>query len=131
LQYVAAGLKKYCRADDLIGRWGGDEFVLVLSDQGEYIATLMNRIAEVGAAVGGEVGYKTSLSISAGYAIYPGDAVDAESLLEKADEQLYEEKRRRKSAAVTSITVLGLEIDAAGNARGAGCGLIGSLPGFR
>jgi predicted signal transduction protein with EAL and GGDEF domain len=38
------------------------------------------------------------LSISAGCALYPDDATDAESLLEKADERMYEEKRRRKFA---------------------------------
>jgi diguanylate cyclase (GGDEF)-like protein len=76
---------------------GGDEFVLVLSDPGDYLPTLMERIAEVGHHAGAEINYKTALSISAGCALYPDDAADAESLLEKADERMYEEKRRRKS----------------------------------
>ena len=99
LRHVSTGLRKFCRANDLVGRWGGDEFVLVLSDPGNCMSTLMERISEVGAAAGAEAGCRTPLSISAGYAIYPGDAVDAESLLEKADERMYEEKRRRKSAS--------------------------------
>ena len=75
---------------------------MVLSDPGDHIGTLMDRISEVGAAAGTEAGCRTPLSISAGYAIYPTDAVDVESLLEKADERMYEEKRRRKSASAAS-----------------------------
>jgi len=99
LQNVASGLKSCCRADDLLGRWGGDEFVLVLSDPGDYMGTLMKRISEVGTAAGVAAGCTTPLSISAGYAMCPGDAIDAEGLLERADERMYQEKRRRKSVA--------------------------------
>jgi diguanylate cyclase (GGDEF)-like protein/putative nucleotidyltransferase with HDIG domain len=96
LQAVASGLRKCCRATDVVARLGGDEFVLVLSDPGDYLPALMERIAEVGHRAGAEINYKTPLSISAGCALYPDDATDAESLLEKADERMYEEKRRRK-----------------------------------
>jgi diguanylate cyclase (GGDEF)-like protein/putative nucleotidyltransferase with HDIG domain len=100
LQSVAMGLRKCCRSSDIVARMGGDEFVLVLSDPGDYLPTLMERIAEVGRWAGAEINYKTALSISAGCALYPDDATDAESLLEKADERMYEEKRRRKSTQV-------------------------------
>ncbi len=97
LQFVAAGLKKCCRADDLLARLGGDEFVLVLSEPGDYIDTLIERISGVGARAAAESGCRTPMAMSVGYAVYPTDALDAESLLEKADERMYEEKRRRKS----------------------------------
>jgi len=97
LQSVALGLRRCCRASDVVARLGGDEFVLILSDPGDYLPTLMERIAEVGHHAASEINYKTHLSISAGCAIYPDDATDAESLLEKADERMYEEKRRRKA----------------------------------
>jgi diguanylate cyclase (GGDEF)-like protein len=97
LQLVAAGLKKCCRAQDLVARLGGDEFVLVLSEPGDYLDALMKRISDVGARAGGEIGCEHPMSISAGYAVYPDDARDTESLLEKADERMYENKRWRKS----------------------------------
>jgi diguanylate cyclase (GGDEF)-like protein len=97
LQSVAAGLKKCCRAQDLVARLGGDEFVLVLSDPGDDLNTLSDRINDVGARAGAEIGSKSLLGISAGYAVYPADATDAESLLEKADERMYEDKRQRKT----------------------------------
>jgi len=97
LQSVAAGLKKCCRVQDLVARLGGDEFVLVLSDPGDDLNTLSSRINEVGARAGAEIGCKSLLGISAGCAVYPADATDAESLLEKADERMYEDKRQRKA----------------------------------
>jgi diguanylate cyclase (GGDEF)-like protein/putative nucleotidyltransferase with HDIG domain len=98
LQSVAMGLRKCCRSTDIVARMGGDEFVMVLSEPGDYLPTLMERIAEVGHRAGAEINYKTPLAISAGCALYPDNAMDAESLLEKADERMYEEKRRRKLA---------------------------------
>ena len=106
LQFVAAGLKKCCRAQDLVSRLGGDEFVLVLSEPGDYLNTLMDRIADVGARAGAEIGCKTPISISAGYAVCPDDAPDAESLLETADERMYENKRRRKANAAPANIVV-------------------------
>jgi len=97
LQLVAAGLKKCCRSHDLVARLGGDEFVLVLSDPGDYLDTLTDRINDVGIRAGAEIGCQPPLAISAGYAVYPADATDAESLLEKADERMYEDKRQRKA----------------------------------
>jgi diguanylate cyclase (GGDEF)-like protein/putative nucleotidyltransferase with HDIG domain len=97
LQFVAAGLKKSCRAQDVVARLGGDEFVLILSEPGDFLGTIMERIADVGARAGAEIGCKPSLAMSAGYAVYPDDSTDAESLLEKADERMYEAKRQRKS----------------------------------
>jgi diguanylate cyclase (GGDEF)-like protein/putative nucleotidyltransferase with HDIG domain len=97
LQSVAAGLKKCCRSHDLVARLGGDEFVLVLSDPGDDLDTLADRINEVGARAGAEIGCQSPLGISAGYAVYPTDATDAEGLLETADERMYEDKRQRKA----------------------------------
>jgi diguanylate cyclase (GGDEF)-like protein len=95
LQNVAAGLRKCCRSTDVVARMGGDEFVLVLSNPGDDLTTTMERISEVGHRAGAEIG-DNFLFMSAGYALYPDDAMDAESLLEKADERMYEAKRQRK-----------------------------------
>ncbi len=97
LQVVAAGLKKSCRAQDVVARLGGDEFVLILSEPGDFLSAIMERIADVGARAGAEIGCMPPLAMSAGYAVYPEDSTDAESLLEKADERMYEAKRQRKT----------------------------------
>ena len=97
LQSMATGLKKCCRGHDLVARLGGDEFVLVLSDPGDDLNTLTDRINEVGARAGAEIGCQSLMTVSAGCAVYPADAMDAESLLERADERMYEDKRRRRA----------------------------------
>jgi GGDEF domain-containing protein len=51
-----------------------------------------------------EVHCQASVSISAGVARYPEDGADAETLLERADERMYELKRRKKSGKVVEIS---------------------------
>jgi diguanylate cyclase (GGDEF)-like protein/putative nucleotidyltransferase with HDIG domain len=105
LQFVASGLKKCCRATDLVARLGGDEFVVAMPDPGKELNGLLERIAEVGVRAGAEIGCNSPLSISAGCAVYPADASDAEGLLEKADERMYEDKRKRKAALAQNLVV--------------------------
>ena len=47
---------------------------------------------------------QASVSISTGVARYPEDGADAETLLERADERMYELKRRKKSGKVVDIS---------------------------
>ncbi|MBV8902299.1 MAG: diguanylate cyclase, partial [Acidobacteriia bacterium] len=97
LQYVAASLKGLCRPTDVVARLGGDEFVMVVSNPGDGIPNLMDRIARVGQEASAEIGLNTPLGISAGCAVFPNEAADAETLLERADERMYAEKRCRKA----------------------------------
>jgi len=101
LQSVAAGLRKCCRSSDVLARMGGDEFVMVLKDPGDYLPSVMDRISEVGQYAGDEIG-RIPLSISAGYAVYPEDATDMEGLLEKADDRMYDAKRQQKAGVAAS-----------------------------
>jgi diguanylate cyclase (GGDEF)-like protein/putative nucleotidyltransferase with HDIG domain len=106
LQHVACGLRKCCRSTDVVARLGGDEFVMVVSNPGDDLPGLLTRLAEVGYAAGEEIHFKTPVSISAGFALYPEDATDAEGLLERADERMYEEKRRRKSSPTPAQVIV-------------------------
>jgi diguanylate cyclase (GGDEF)-like protein len=94
---VAECLRKAIRVHDVCARCGGDEFVAVLADCGSLEAKM--RREELQRAVRSividlEPGIRTSLSISAGVAVYPDDGDTQEQLLAVADNRMYEDKFR-------------------------------------
>jgi diguanylate cyclase (GGDEF)-like protein len=95
LQAVAAGLRRNCRAGDVVARLGGDEFVVVLPESRRVDATLA-RMEETIRTLAMEANCAAAVTFSAGVSRYPEDGTDAETLLEKADERMYESKRRKK-----------------------------------
>jgi diguanylate cyclase (GGDEF)-like protein len=97
LKAFAEGLTKIRRDYDVIARFGGDEFVLVLPDvkadsAGDQILALGTLATEVGRMVCGE----SILSSSVGVATWPEDGLTADELLAEADRRMYTCKNRRK-----------------------------------
>jgi len=96
-------LRAKARAGDRAYRLGGDEFALII----EGSSTLdPHRVAERYRALLEEirVSDRAYLKVSLGYAIYPIEATDAQSLWRMADDQMYKDKARRKgrTALLTS-----------------------------
>jgi diguanylate cyclase (GGDEF)-like protein/putative nucleotidyltransferase with HDIG domain len=97
LQEVANGLVASCRRTDHVARLGGDEFALVLVNaDAETVAGVQLRIQELGPRVGISVCGEPLITISSGVAMYPQDGSDAEALLERADQLMYESKKEAK-----------------------------------
>ncbi len=94
LETVTSRLRALLRKDDIIGRYGGDEFVLVMRGGAADALgpTLLDRIM---AAVCQPVdfdGYSLAVTCSLGIASYPEDADDGQLLLERADAAMYRAK---------------------------------------
>ena len=94
LREVAWRLQSVLRPEDTAGRWGGDEFLVILPDTGaDGIKAAARRLTEAihGRAV--DIGSNRDLPvrISVGGAVYTGG--DAAELLRDADRALYEAKQ--------------------------------------
>jgi len=98
LQSVAQRLVKCVRAADLVSRFGGDEFVIVLEDcDPGFLTTLADRIlCEVGLPfiLRGET---VRITASVGIALQPECGADAQTLIQKADAAMYGVKKHGKN----------------------------------
>jgi diguanylate cyclase (GGDEF)-like protein len=107
LRNVAAGLRLTVRANDIVARYGGDEFVVLMPDTDIAAARL---VAErVVAAVRGQRhqladGTEGSVACSAGLALYPEDGRTALRLLKAADAAMYRVKRAGGDSVSRTVT---------------------------
>ena len=85
-------LRKRLRKNDVIGRYGGEEFAVILDDcSREDAFTLINSIREDFASQVFHSKKDFNVTFSAGIAMYP-DYINAEDLNQEADEALYRAK---------------------------------------
>jgi diguanylate cyclase (GGDEF)-like protein len=95
LKEVANLLRFAVRVGDEPYRFGGDEFVLLLSDaDGEGANFVATRVQEIYRSMGQTLrGTDVQVSFSIGIAVFPDDGTTPEVLLARADEALYAAKR--------------------------------------
>jgi len=95
---VADRLQSSVREEDTVSRWGGDEFVCLLSefkqeaDVTRLAEKIVSRISEA-VKFNGTV---LSIGVSVGIAIYPTDGKTADILFKNADTAMYKAKRTER-----------------------------------
>jgi len=106
LKKVAGILSGALRKADVLARFGGEEFVILLPNvtaRGalESAERLRESVAGAGIHPGGP---SKRVTVSIGAALFPTDASDSESLLKAADEALYEAKHLGRNRVVAKRT---------------------------
>jgi diguanylate cyclase (GGDEF)-like protein len=96
LQAVAQRIESSVRAEDTVGRHGGDEFVcLVLDLEKEHnIEIIANKIRDAIAATCEIEGVQFTVKASIGIAIHPQDGQTPEELFKSADKAMYRAKAK-------------------------------------
>ena len=106
LQELSRLVQENIRDDDFFGRFGGEEFLLILPR-----TNLAQSLAAANKIRGVIAGHKFpfaerqplgSISVSGGVAEYPYDGMDVVSLLKAADQALYEAKRQGRNRVMAA-----------------------------
>lgn len=100
LQEVAKLLQQPLRSYDTVCRLSGDEFLIILPrvTQKQEIESIINKLKSSLLENDYEIkGVNLKITLSIGFACFPSDAADIESLLHHADLAMYQEKTQNKT----------------------------------
>jgi len=99
LKTISQFFQKNIRDIDAIGRYGGEEFVMLIPDADKKAAfCLAERLRKELAKV--KLEDLPPITISLGIATYPSDGTEIDELIKKADAAMYEAKRKGRNRAV-------------------------------
>jgi len=103
LQHLADCMKNHFREGDILCRFGGEEFFVIMPNADVVTATtraeeLRRSASQLDVRLNGQS--LSKLTISAGVAVYPDHGLDADTLAAAADAALYEAKRLGRDRVV-------------------------------
>lgn len=106
LVFVADRIKKTLRTQDFGGRWGGDEFVLLLDDADEamtkdIVVRLVQRISKPYFLR--KFNQNVTIGASVGAALYPENGRELQSIINLADQAMYDVKNVRDTDPEKSL----------------------------
>lgn len=105
LQEIAALIKSYTRDSDIVCRYGGDEFAIVLKESDkENSVKIAERIRE--AFQYKFASYKVKITSSIGVANFPVDSTNKPDLLAAADAALYKSKKGGRNSVNWAVPLV-------------------------
>ena len=106
LAAASTALRSSLRDSDLVGRYGGEEFLILLPDTPLSGAVVLAEKLRDEVAMTTVPGVDRAITASFGVASFPEDAPDGEMLVRMADRALYGAKARGRNCVVTSAELL-------------------------
>ena len=99
LQFFAELLRQAVRKEDVVARFGGDEFVVLIQDLGTKatkararVLSIADKIMELGKTVCKQRGLEYEIDVSGGIVLFQGDRYSPNDLLKQADLAMYRVK---------------------------------------
>lgn len=91
---TASTIHKFVSKSDIVARWGGDEFIILVSDlqddfANSYVKNLQREIRKSNSE------YNLNVGASLGYAIYPHQGSSFQELIQLADAGMYIDKKEK------------------------------------
>ena len=99
LKRVAGDLKANIRKNDIIARFGGDEFVGIFHVSSRDDASILKK--KILQSINTEIEcprFQITVMLSIGMSVYPADSKDMEQLLRIADKEMYAMKAKNKAS---------------------------------
>jgi two-component system, cell cycle response regulator len=103
LRHLVNRIREGLRSSDVVARFGGDEFIVLLTETGpqgavEVAERIRRAVEDARLDLGGNF---VRTTVSVGVASHPTGGVDLAMLLERADQALYRAKQSGKNRVVT------------------------------
>jgi two-component system, cell cycle response regulator len=110
LRKIGVILRDSFRESDTAGRYGGEEFVVILPETNieaaqRKLESLRHLVANTPVVLGPR-GEKVQVTISAGLASFPNDGEDAAELFALADERMFQAKKKGRNRVVAGPEVV-------------------------
>jgi diguanylate cyclase (GGDEF)-like protein len=99
LREVAARLTASCRHEDSVGRWGGDEFVVLMErlETREAVMARASKLLQLLAVPFHLLDHELHVTASIGISLFPRDASDVAGLFKRADAAMYHAKEEGRN----------------------------------
>jgi diguanylate cyclase (GGDEF)-like protein len=105
LRYVARFLKRYIREADYVFRWGGDEFLVLITCTEEEARQKADALKDAFTAAPEAARLPAGIGLSVGAVEVPARTADLRPLLTEADARMYQDKDRSRGGTTGRATV--------------------------